>query len=39
MRDHFGGGLALEEKGNYSVSISLKVGDKISKVQFVYNQQ
>ena len=37
MMNHFGGGLSIEEKGEYSFTVVVKSGKKIVKLPMVYN--
>ncbi|MEW6060895.1 MAG: hypothetical protein AB1600_03030 [Bacteroidota bacterium] len=39
MMNHFGGGLTLEEKGKYTFTLVVKVGEKIVKLPMAYNLQ
>ena len=36
MMNHFGGGLKLDENGQYSIALEVKVDDRPSKLQFIY---
>ncbi len=38
MMDHFGGGMTLEEKGQYSIAVGFNVSDKNYKAQFTFQQ-
>lgn len=37
MMNHFGGGLTLEEKGDYAFTLLVKAGDKVVKLPMAYN--
>jgi hypothetical protein len=36
MKNHFGGGLSLEEKGAYQLLATVKAGEKLHTAQFDY---
>jgi len=38
MMDHFGGGVTLEEKGEYNLTVGVKSGEDTHKVQFTYKR-
>ena len=38
MVDHFGGGVAIEEKGKYNLTVAVKSGEHEYKMQFMYKQ-